>query len=113
MLVLAAVYQHQNLRCYVPRDKLLGLLDRTISTLDRLAPISQTCKADCWILRQIRNSMFPAAGNPGIGLHGGISGPTPPDREPSCDSEIVVAPPNAFAPPMDASQGSHQSAHWT
>lgn len=115
MLVLASTYQHQNLRHYIPREKLLTLLDRTIGTLNRLAPISQTCRADCWILRRIRNSMFPGAEiHSSHTLSGGLLGPTPPGREGSCDSEIVVAPQNAagLAPSVDSAYGS-QAGHWT
>ena len=107
MLVLAATHQHENLRCYLPRDKLLSLLDRTIASLSRLGAISQTCKADCWILRRIRSSIAPATNL--SGTVNGITAHTPSERDGSCESNIVVAP-HPVAPCMDPSF-STQSWH--
>ena len=101
MLVLAATYQHEKLRCYVPRDKLVSLLDRTIASLSQLGAISQTCKADCWILRRIRDRMFPAV-DPSSNVNG-INPLTPTEREGSCGSEIVVAS-QSYAPSVGSSQ---------
>lgn len=58
MLVLAAAYRNKRLRHLVSQDKLLTLLDRTISALGRLGAISQTCQADYWILRRCRQWLF-------------------------------------------------------
>lgn len=59
VLVLCAVYHNEWSRKLVEADKLSELLDRTISFLRKLSPISPTCKADCGILEKFRNLLFP------------------------------------------------------
>lgn len=90
LLVLAATYTHEKLKVYVPEDKLRYLLDRTITFLDRLAPISQTCKADCWILRRIRQWVFQTK-DPGTAVEE-VDVPERSASESSFGSAIAVAP---------------------
>lgn len=59
MLVLCAVYNNSWMKSNVEADKLSELLNRTISFLRKLSPISPTCKADCGILEKFRNHLFP------------------------------------------------------
>lgn len=89
MLVLAATYQHERLQRYIPGEQLRSLLDRTIAWLGRLSPISQTCKADCWILQQIRSSLFPAMDRSRD--VNSINDVPRAESEASCESEIAVA----------------------
>jgi hypothetical protein len=42
----------------VDETNLRDLLSRTISFLDRLAPISPTCQADCLILKKVQRLIF-------------------------------------------------------
>lgn len=59
MLVLCAVRNNLWMKDAVDAGELHRLLDRTISFLRKLAPISPTCKADCGILEKFRNHLFP------------------------------------------------------
>lgn len=101
VLVLAATYRHERLKRYVPRDRLRSLLDRTIAWLGRLAPISQTCKADCLILQRIQNSLFAPIDHSRTGS--GTNEHEIGEREASCESEITVAR-KAEAPILGSSQ---------
>ncbi|EME42038.1 hypothetical protein DOTSEDRAFT_72963 [Dothistroma septosporum NZE10] len=61
MLVLSAAYQSNMLRSWVPQERFKYLIERTITFLRRLAPISPTSAADCGILEKFNNILFPAA----------------------------------------------------
>lgn len=61
MLVLSATYRHPVLKRIVNENKFHRLLQRTITFLRRLAPISPTCQADCGILEKFSNTLFPSA----------------------------------------------------
>ncbi|CAK4033147.1 hypothetical protein DOTSEDRAFT_72963 [Lecanosticta acicola] len=61
MLVLSATYSHNILKIIVDEKKFHRLLQRTITFLRRLAPISPTCQADCGILEKFSNTLFPTA----------------------------------------------------
>lgn len=89
MLVLAATYRDERLQQYISGEQLRSLLDRTISWLGRLAPISQTCKADCWILQRIRGSLFSTRSRSGD--ESGLNQASRDQSEASCGSEIAVA----------------------
>ena len=61
MLVLSAAYQSNILRSWVPQERFQYLIERTITFLRRLAPISPTSAADCGILEKFNNILFPTA----------------------------------------------------
>lgn len=58
MLVLAASY-NSYLKTFIPEERFRNLLERTITFLRRLAPISTTCTLDCSILEKINRLLFP------------------------------------------------------
>ncbi|KAK5119423.1 hypothetical protein LTR85_007523 [Meristemomyces frigidus] len=58
MLVLSATFYNRYLNKLVPPERFQGLLERTISFLRRLAPISPTCNIDCSILEKIHRQLF-------------------------------------------------------
>lgn len=58
MLVLSATYYNNYLKKLVPPERFQRLLERTISFLRRLAPISPTCNIDCGILEKIHRQLF-------------------------------------------------------
>ena len=60
MLVLAATFNTKTLKQLVPEDRFQRLLERTISFLRRLSPISPTCHNDCLILEKINRHLFGA-----------------------------------------------------
>lgn len=57
-MVLCGVYWHPDLRELVDETNLRYLLARTISFLDKLAPISPTCRADSLILKKLQRLIF-------------------------------------------------------
>ncbi|GIZ48832.1 hypothetical protein CKM354_001187800 [Cercospora kikuchii] len=59
MLVLSAAFNSKYIDPLVPRERFKSLLERTISFLRRLAPISPTCAADCGILEKFNRTLFP------------------------------------------------------
>lgn len=58
MLVLAATFNCRHMKSLVPEDRFRRLLERTITFLRRLGPISPTCKIDCSILEKIQRVLF-------------------------------------------------------
>jgi hypothetical protein len=58
MLVLSAAYYNTWLKTFVDAELFKGRLTRTIGFLRRLAPISPTCKIDCYILESIEKCLF-------------------------------------------------------
>ena len=58
MLVLSATYYNKWLKTLVPVDRFWRLLERTITFLRRLAPISPSCADDCVILEKITQLVF-------------------------------------------------------
>lgn len=61
MLVLSATFNTLYLKSLVPEEDFQRLLERTISFLRRLGPISPTCHTDCIILEKISRSLFGVA----------------------------------------------------
>ena len=59
MLVLSAAFYNRYLSQLVNRERFQYLLERTISFLRRLSPISPTCSIDCSILEKIQRLLFP------------------------------------------------------
>ncbi|KAI6837593.1 hypothetical protein KC332_g8898 [Hortaea werneckii] len=58
MLVLSAAFQDGVLKQMIDEERFKYLLERTISFLRRLAPISPTCGIDCGILENIQRVLF-------------------------------------------------------
>ncbi|WPH00151.1 Hypothetical protein R9X50_00297400 [Acrodontium crateriforme] len=58
MLVLSATYHTPHLNELVKRDEFRALLQRTITFLRRLVPISPTCEYDCSLLENIQRMLF-------------------------------------------------------
>ena len=58
MLVLSAAFQDGVLKRMIDEERFKYLLERTISFLRRLAPISPTCGIDCGILENIQRVLF-------------------------------------------------------
>ncbi|KAK4614344.1 uncharacterized protein CLAFUR5_09229 [Fulvia fulva] len=61
MLVLSAAYESPLLGTWVPQERFQQLMQRTITFLRRLAPISPTSAADCGILEKFNKILFPTA----------------------------------------------------
>ncbi|KAM0714587.1 hypothetical protein Q7P37_009883 [Cladosporium fusiforme] len=62
VLVLCTAYFDDRLQPLVDREHLGRLLRRTIVFLGDLAPISPTCRYDCWILGKIKHLIFDLLG---------------------------------------------------
>jgi len=58
MLVMSATYWNRYLKKLVPADRFQVLLQRTITFLRRLGPISPTCTVDCSILEKLQRQLF-------------------------------------------------------
>lgn len=58
MLVLSATFNQKHLRGLVDADRFSRLLQRTITFLRRLEPISPTCRHDCTLLEKISRKLF-------------------------------------------------------
>ncbi|KAK3709023.1 hypothetical protein LTR37_011187 [Vermiconidia calcicola] len=58
MLVLSATHYNKWLKTLVPTGRFQELLERTITFLRRLGPISPTCSHDCSILERIHRLIF-------------------------------------------------------
>ena len=63
MLVLAATFNSTHMKGLVPEDHFRRLLERTITFLRRLGPISPTCRIDCSILEKIQRVLFEVPAN--------------------------------------------------
>ena len=58
MLVLAAVFQHPALRCYVSEEVLKGLFNATISLLRKLGTSDSSLCFDLQILQAVQENIF-------------------------------------------------------
>jgi hypothetical protein len=76
MLVLAAVYNCEIdwLKELVPREKLQGLLRRTIAFLRRLQNASSVAKSDILILEEIDRELFPQSDGNDFYKNEGLTG---------------------------------------